>query len=658
MLRRALELDPRSMSAHMLIGRSWQEQGDWLAARQWYERALRIDPLNPQALDLLAMAYARERRYAEALPLYRALEEISPDNAQTHANVGAALYQLGRLQEALESLERAGPEPGPGSDPHHPGSGAQAPPAAVAIYADPQKPPIPSSSTPILPLVPVPGGDRVLAVLLEAAAHGVGKLQTAERLSNAGATIGRGFYRFNLGVSCFILSLGLFALLFAGPAASVAAARPMAPQATRGALAPPGAVPVVVEAAIIARAANRAAQPGSARSPCPGALRAAALRGRWRCTGLGQNSIAQQIHSPGVPRGRPATPLTRGAKRRFNAGVDVANPIYDVVFKYLMQNDRVARLLIGRITGLAVQSLTVSPQETAVRRTPDAPARHLPLTLLRMDFAARVQTPDGSERQVLIEIQKTSAPTVIERFRRYLGQQIGSSDNILTHPSGRTEAVPIVTIYFLGYALDELSDEAVIDVCPRVTERRTGRELEASHPLVEGIHHRSHIIQIPRLASRRRDELERLLAIFDQGLVKGNGRGDAHVLTIEEGDYPAECAFVLRQLREAMAEEDVRRNMEGEDLLLRDSILLARQVEHRDRLLAQERQQAEQERQRAQRAEQAQQQAEQERQQAEQERRVLLAQAIRHLHGLGQDVEAIAAALAVDADEVRRVLSG
>ena len=201
-----------------------------------------------------------------------------------------------------------------------------------------------------------------------------------------------------------------------------------------------------------------------------------------------------------------------------------ANSIYDV-----------AALLIGRITGVEMQSLTVSSQESAVRRTPDAPERDLPLTLLRMDFAARVRTADGDERQVLIEIQKASAPTVIERFRRYLGQQIGSGDNILTHPSGRTEAVPIVTIYFLGYALDGLSDEAVIDVCPRVIERRTGRELAVSHPLVEGIHHRSHIIQIPRLASRRRDELERLLAIFDQGLVKGNGRGDAHVLTIAEG---------------------------------------------------------------------------------------------------------------------------
>ena len=352
--------------------------------------------------------------------------------------------------------------------------------------------------------------------------------------------------------------------------------------------------------------------------------------------------------------------------------VDVANPIYDVVFKYLMQDQRVARLLIDRITGLAVQSLTVSPQETAVPRTPDASDHGPPLTLLRMDFAARVRTADGAERQVLIEIQKANAPTVIERFRRYLAQQIGSRDNILTHPSGRTEAVPIVTIYFLGYALDGLSDEAVIDVCPLVTERRTGRELAASHPLVEGIHHRSHIIQIPRLASRRRDELERLLAIFDQGLVKGNGRGDAHVLTIEEGEYPAECAFVLRQLREAIAEEEVRRNMEGEDLLFRDSILLARQVEHHERRAeqaeqaqqraeqAQQRaeQERQQERQRAQRAERAQQQAEQAQQQEEQERRLLLAQAIRRLHGLGQDAEAIAAALTVDADEVRRVLSG
>ncbi len=344
--------------------------------------------------------------------------------------------------------------------------------------------------------------------------------------------------------------------------------------------------------------------------------------------------------------------MTRRTERLFNGGVEFANPIYDVVFKYLMRDQRVARMLIGRITGLTVESLTVSPQETAVHRTPEAPDHGLPLTLLRMDFAARVRTDDGSERQVLIEIQKAKAPTVVERFRRYLGQQMSSRENVVTHASGRTEAVPIVTIYFLGYDLG-VSDEAVIDVCPRVTERHTGRELEASHPLVEGIHHRSHIIQIPRLARRRRDELERVLAIFDQELVKGNGRGDAHVLTIAEGEYPAECGFVLRQLREAMAKEEVRRNMQGEDLLLEDSILLAKQVDHLERQSERERQRAEQEGQRADQERQRAQRAEQDRQQAESS----LVRAIRHLYGLGQEVDAIAAALAVDPERVRQVLS-
>ena len=76
----------------------------------------------------------------------------------------------------------------------------------------------------------------------------------------------------------------------------------------------------------------------------------------------------------------------------------------------------------------------------------------------------------------------------------------------------------------------------------------------------------------------------------------------------------------------------MRRTMEGEDLLLRDSMLLAQQVEHQER--------------RAEQAEQGQKQAEQR-----------LTRAIRRLHGLGEDAEAIAAALSVDVEQVRRVLS-
>ena len=48
-----------------------------------------------------------QRRYEDALALYRTLLEINPDHALTHSNVGAALLHLGRPQEALQSIERA-----------------------------------------------------------------------------------------------------------------------------------------------------------------------------------------------------------------------------------------------------------------------------------------------------------------------------------------------------------------------------------------------------------------------------------------------------------------------------------------------------------------------------------------------------------------------
>ena len=299
--------------------------------------------------------------------------------------------------------------------------------------------------------------------------------------------------------------------------------------------------------------------------------------------------------------------------------MDIASPIYDVVFKYLMQDDSAARLLIGRIAELEVESLDFRPQEAAVpSNTPRGDELPL-LTLVRMDFAARVRTADGDQRQVLVEIQKTNAPTVVERFRLHLGEQYRSRDNLAVGVSGRVEAVPLVTIYLLGYDLG-LSDEAVIDVCPRVRERRTGRELDAGHPFVAGLNHRSHIVQIPRLARRRRDGLEQFLSIFDQALVSA-GREDNHVLSLEKSAYPQECSAVLRRLRLAMAEEQVRRNMEGEYLLLRDSILSAQQAEQAEQREAQQR-----------------------------------ARFVRHLHGLGQSAQEIAQALAIDARTVRRIL--
>ena len=355
--------------------------------------------------------------------------------------------------------------------------------------------------------------------------------------------------------------------------------------------------------------------------------------------------------------------------------MEVANPIYDTAFKFLMQHDQAARMLVSRITGLAVQTLEFSAQEVAAPR-PDAAGerpRDPLLTLLRMDFSARVEVAGGGQRHVLIEIQKAKAPTVIERFRRYLGEQYRNPANLQRADDGTEQPVPLITIYLLGYDLG-LSDEALIDVNPCAMERRTGRAVDADHPFIAGTCHHSHIVQIPRLRGRRRDDLERFLSIFDQGLAAG---GRPALLSVDESAYPAECRVMLWRLRQAAESEEMRRSMEAEELLLKDSIELSRQAEH-------ERQRAEQERQRAQRAEDKAQEAEQQAQRAEQqakrdrreterqrrraeqaEQRVdrdrleaarRLLHAVRALHGQGLDAAAIAAALSVDAAAVHEAL--
>jgi hypothetical protein len=41
----------------------------------------------------------------------------------------------------------------------------------------------------------------------------------------------------------------------------------------------------------------------------------------------------------------------------------IANPIYDVVFKYLMSDNRIAKLLVSSIIGQEVISLELRPTE-------------------------------------------------------------------------------------------------------------------------------------------------------------------------------------------------------------------------------------------------------------------------------------------------------
>ena len=105
--RRALQIDPHHFLAHAGLGGALLHLGRLDESERHLRRALELNPRYPAAILNLAALQLRQKGYEEALALYRSAVEIASDNAEAWSGMGAALYFLGRADEALQSLDRA-----------------------------------------------------------------------------------------------------------------------------------------------------------------------------------------------------------------------------------------------------------------------------------------------------------------------------------------------------------------------------------------------------------------------------------------------------------------------------------------------------------------------------------------------------------------------
>ncbi len=243
--------------------------------------------------------------------------------------------------------------------------------------------------------------------------------------------------------------------------------------------------------------------------------------------------------------------------------MQIANPIYDVVFKYLMNDNRIARMIISAIIGEDIEYLEFKSTESSME------LEYKSLTVYRLDFSARIRTPGGGSKQVIIEIQKAKMPTDIMRFRRYLGEQYSSEQNLYydhDDEQGRKKALPIISIYFLGHKLEH-TDSPLIKIDRKYYDMTTQEEITEREEFIESLTHDSYVIQIPYLKERRRNELERLLSVFDQSARSGD---DYHILNIREEDYPVKYREIIRKLQRAILEPEIRKVMDVEDEILEE----------------------------------------------------------------------------------------
>jgi tetratricopeptide (TPR) repeat protein len=88
-VERALSLNPNLAKAHAQMGRlKITVDYDWAGANASYQRAVELEPGNPEGVILAALSAAELGRFDEALQLARRAVDLDPLNADSWGNRG------------------------------------------------------------------------------------------------------------------------------------------------------------------------------------------------------------------------------------------------------------------------------------------------------------------------------------------------------------------------------------------------------------------------------------------------------------------------------------------------------------------------------------------------------------------------------------------
>jgi len=252
----------------------------------------------------------------------------------------------------------------------------------------------------------------------------------------------------------------------------------------------------------------------------------------------------------------------------------IANPIYDVVFKYLLEDADIARDLLSTILGEEVVHLEFKPQEMSTESSQN-------IKILRLDFKAIIKKKDGTLFKVLIELQKSKQVFDVMRFRRYLGDNYRKEDQFVENDGIAVfRPLPIITIYFLGFMLNNVPS-GVIKVKREYVDAVTEEILGVKDDFVELLTHDSYMIQVGRLPQESRGKLDRVMQIFSPMY---QNKADRHQVDFQGDIHDPLVWKMVERLGRAIASDEYRDKMDVEDEIDR---IFERELGKKDMLIAQ-----------------------------------------------------------------------
>lgn len=265
--------------------------------------------------------------------------------------------------------------------------------------------------------------------------------------------------------------------------------------------------------------------------------------------------------------------------------VTIANPIYDAIFKYLMEDQRIAKTVLSALLKKEVVKVEIRPHEYA-NSTKDR------ISMFRLDFAVTIRDENGKESAILIELQKTWVETETLRFRQYLGTYYNLKDNV-REENGQPYALPLVAIYILGHRVGDIN-EPILYVS-HGTFDYNGNAVSEGIPntFVESITHDSIIVQIPLLNGQINNRLLKVLSVFDQS---NADKHNTQLMRFDEDMYKGdvELQYLLQRLERAALDARLRQDMNVEDEYYGELEKRDTQLMQREKVIAEQQQRLDQ----------------------------------------------------------------
>ena len=253
----------------------------------------------------------------------------------------------------------------------------------------------------------------------------------------------------------------------------------------------------------------------------------------------------------------------------------IANPIYDTIFKFLMDDNESAKIILSTLLNEKILELTATSTIQSYLSEEQKDWGYVKLS--HLDYSAQILKSDGTKENIHIELQKADLPSDFYRFRLYITEQFKKSHSTTKNENINTiTPIKFIPIFILNFEIENEVEDLVLQTNKIVKGVLKDTILQKPVSFLNDLMYDLTIVQIPNINKidvetikndSHKFELYKLFKLFDQN---AKAEKDDYKLDIKE-EIPSKYTRLVKRLQhEHLNSYEIKNNLIEEDTRVQD----------------------------------------------------------------------------------------